>query len=268
MLEGSSSSGNIDWDDVIKKEARGINDEDLGEVQEVTQDYVLVQKGLINKEKLYIPRDLAISYNGTILIFNITAEEAKNKFLKDSEPVVSQSQIIGEGATITDDLAIIPVMAERLDVSKKAYSQEAKIIKESITDTKTTEVQLVHDELYIETRPISQEEEEEVSTAKGYQTNTSSSSSSSVQSDIPTEEEVQSDIPTEEEVQSDIPTEEEVATLFLRVEVPEVSKHPYLKEEIIVKKESITETKKISEQIRSEKVSVEGAKEEINQRKR
>ena len=244
MLEGSSSSGNIDWDDVIKKEARGINDEDLGEVQEVTQDYVLVQKGLINKEKLYIPRDLAISYNGTILIFNITAEEAKNKFLKDSEPVVSQSQIIGKGATITDDLAIIPVMAERLDVSKKAYSQDAKIIKESITDTKTTEVQLVHDELYIETRPISQEEEEEeVSTAKGYQTNTSPSSSSSSSS-----------------VQSDIPTEEEVATLFLRVEVPEVSKHPYLKEEIIVKKESITETKKITEQIRSEKVSVEGEK--------
>ena len=246
MLEGSSYSGNIDWDDVIKKEARGINDEDLGEVQEVTQDYVMVQKGLINKEKLYIPRDLAIGYNGTILIFNITAEEAKNKFLRDSEPVVSQSQVLGEGATITDDLAIIPVMAERLDVSKKAYSQEAKIIKESITDTKTTEVQLVHDELYIETRPISQEEEE-VSTAKGYQTNTSSSSSS---------------------VQSDIPTEEEVATLFLRVEVPEVSKHPYLKEEIIVKKESITETKKITEQIRSEKVSVEGAKEEIERRRR
>ena len=250
MLEGSSYSGNIDWDDVIKKEARGINDEDLGEVQEVTQDYVLVKKGVINKEKLYIPRDLAIGFNGTILIFNITAEEAKNKFLRDSEPVVSQSQVIGEGATITDDLVIIPVMAERLDVSKKAYSQEAKIIKESITDTKTTEVQLVHDELYIETRPISQEEE--VSTAKGYQTNTSSSSlvsPSSVQSDIPTEE-------------------EEVATLFLRVEVPEVSKHPYLKEEVIVKKESITETKKITEQIRSEKVSVEGAKEEIKQRRR
>jgi stress response protein YsnF len=250
MLEGSSYSGNIDWDDVIKKEARGINDEDLGEVQEVTQDYVLVKKGVINKEKLYIPRDLAIGYNGTILIFNITAEEAKNKFLRDSEPVLSQSQVSGEGATITDDLVIIPVMAERLDVSKKAYSQEAKIIKESITDTKTTEVQLVHEELYIETRPISQEEEE-VSTAKGYQTKTSSSSSS-----------VQSDIPTEEE------EEEEVATLFLRVEVPEVSKHPYLKEEIIVKKESITETKKISEQIRSEKVSVEGAKEEIKQRRR
>jgi hypothetical protein len=37
-----SNSKNIDWDDVIKKEARGSDDEDLGEVQETGQDYVLV----------------------------------------------------------------------------------------------------------------------------------------------------------------------------------------------------------------------------------
>jgi hypothetical protein len=39
LLEGSSYSGNIDWNDIIKKEAKGINNEDLGELQEVTQDY-------------------------------------------------------------------------------------------------------------------------------------------------------------------------------------------------------------------------------------
>lgn len=53
MFEGSSYSGNIDWNDILKKEAEGINNEDLGEVQEVTQDYVLVEKGVINREKFY-----------------------------------------------------------------------------------------------------------------------------------------------------------------------------------------------------------------------
>jgi hypothetical protein len=53
------SSSSIDWSDVVKKEARGSNDEDLGEVQEVGQNYVLVQKGMISKEKFYIPKDLA-----------------------------------------------------------------------------------------------------------------------------------------------------------------------------------------------------------------
>ena len=239
MFEGSSYNSRIDWNEVLKKKARGINDEILGEVRKVTQDYVLVEKGVLNKEKLYLPCDLAIGYDNNTLIFNITAEEAKNKFLRDSPPVFSQSQFMGEDATIADDLVIIPVMAERLDVSKNTYTQEAKIIKESITETKITEVPLVHDELYIETRPIS--EEEQASTAKEYQTETSS---------------VQTDIPTAEE-------EQEVATLFLRFEVPEVSKHPYLKEEIIVKKKSITQTKKISQQVRSEKVYVEGAQEEI-----
>ena len=96
MYEGSSYSGNIDWNDIVKKEARGINNEDLGEVQEVTKDYVLVEKGVINKERLYIPRDLAVGYNGTILIFNISAEDAKNKFLKHSIPVFLPSHLAGQ----------------------------------------------------------------------------------------------------------------------------------------------------------------------------
>jgi hypothetical protein len=44
------TASNIDWSEVIKKEARGSGDEDLGEVQEVGPNYVLVKKGLINKE--------------------------------------------------------------------------------------------------------------------------------------------------------------------------------------------------------------------------
>ena len=38
------NSNDFPWKETIKKEARGINDEDLGEVQEVQGNYVLVQK--------------------------------------------------------------------------------------------------------------------------------------------------------------------------------------------------------------------------------
>jgi uncharacterized protein (TIGR02271 family) len=229
MLEGSSYSGNIDWNDILKKEARGINNEDLGEVQEVTQDYVLVEKGVINRERFYIPRDLAVGYNGTILIFNISAEEANKKFLRDSPPVLSTSQFIGKDATITDDLTIVPVMAERLDITKKETSQDAKIIKESITEIKTVEVQLARDELYIETRSMANKNEQQA---------------------------------VDSSVQSDIPTQEEVVTLFLRTEVPEVLKHNHIKEEIVVKKKTSTNTESISEELRSERVSIKGEYEQ------
>lgn len=236
MFEGSSYSGKIDWNNVVKKEARGINNEDLGEVQEVTKDYVLVEKGVINKERFYIPRDMAVGYNGTILIFSISAEDAKNKFLKDSIPVFLASHLAGKA--ITDDLTIVPIMAERLGVTKKTGTQEAKITKESITEIKTNEVRLAHDELYIETKPISHKSEEQTGGNENQQ---------------------QSGKPS---VQSGIPKQEEVATLYLKVEVPEVLKHPFLREEIVVKKKMVTETKRISEQLRSERVGVEGAEYE------
>jgi hypothetical protein len=69
------SSNDIEWNDVIKKEARGINDEDLGEVQQVQGNYVLLQKGMINKEKFYIPKDQTESYDGDVLRFRFSKQE-------------------------------------------------------------------------------------------------------------------------------------------------------------------------------------------------
>src|ERR671933_333108 len=82
----NNDNNKIDWNDVIKKEARGSEDEDLGEVKETSQDYVLVQKGMINKEKFYIPKNMVESYDGSVLRFNISKEEVKNRFLRDSPP--------------------------------------------------------------------------------------------------------------------------------------------------------------------------------------
>ncbi len=231
MFKRDSYSDEIDWDEVIKKEARGTNNDSLGEVQEVTQDYILVQKGIISKEKLYIPRDFVLGYNGTILLFSISAEEAKSKFLRNSPPILSQSQFTGQNVRITDDLVIIPVLAEKLEVSKETHSEEAKVIKESITEVQTNQLSLIRDELNIETRPLT-DTQELINTEKD---------------------------PAEEPLNdSSIPSNEEVITLFLKNEVPEVSKYHYLKEEIIVKKKSVTETQKFSEELRSERVTTEG----------
>ena len=68
-------SSSIDWNDVIKKEARGINDEDLGEVQEIQDNYVLIQRGMIDKETFYIPKDQAESYDGNILKFRLSESD-------------------------------------------------------------------------------------------------------------------------------------------------------------------------------------------------
>src|SRR5919112_6408019 len=84
-------SSNIDWNDVIKKEARGLNDEHLGEVHEVTNGYILVQKGLIHKEKFYIPQVQVENYDGHILRFKLSAGEI-NRYAGDTHPASIEDQ--------------------------------------------------------------------------------------------------------------------------------------------------------------------------------
>lgn len=64
-------------EDVIKKEARGIEDEtDLGEVQEVGTEYILTKKGTIDGDKFFIPKNLVERFDGHTVWFKLTEEES------------------------------------------------------------------------------------------------------------------------------------------------------------------------------------------------
>lgn len=221
-----SNSNNIDWDDVIKKEARGSDDEDLGEVKEIDGDYVLVQKGLINKEKFYIPKNMAESYDGSVLRFNISKEEVRNRFMGDSPPVADQYPSSYENADVTEkDMANVsketdsrvPLIEERVNVSKRESTEEATVTKEPVTQTKTVEVPVTHEEVTIEKRPPKD---------RKY---------TSITSEGPVESKTEIKIP-------------------LKREEVEVKKQPYVKEEVVVKKKPVTETRQVNEEVRSETV--------------
>lgn len=73
---------NINWQEVIEKEARGIDDADLGEVQEIGNDFVLTQKGVVHKDKYHLPKNLVLRFDGHKLWFNIAKDEV-DKYKKD-----------------------------------------------------------------------------------------------------------------------------------------------------------------------------------------
>ena len=69
------TNDDIPWNQTIKKEARGIDDADFGEVQDIQGNYLLVQRGILNKEKFYIPKEQAESYEGDVLSFRFSEQE-------------------------------------------------------------------------------------------------------------------------------------------------------------------------------------------------
>ena len=57
----SSDEKNIDWDEVVKKEARGIDDADFGEVQLTIGDTVITEKGVTDKKDFTCQKALRIN---------------------------------------------------------------------------------------------------------------------------------------------------------------------------------------------------------------
>jgi hypothetical protein len=74
--EGSESTA-FNPEEIIKKEARGLGDTDLGEVQEVTGEFIVTQKGTVDKELYYIPKNLVDQFDGSTVFFTVTEEEVK-----------------------------------------------------------------------------------------------------------------------------------------------------------------------------------------------
>ena len=76
QTSGSESTA-FNPEEIIKKEARGLGDADLGEVQEVTGEFIVTQKGTIDKDVFYIPKNLVDHFDGSTVFFTVTEEEAK-----------------------------------------------------------------------------------------------------------------------------------------------------------------------------------------------
>ena len=72
-----SESTAFNPEEIIKKEARGLGDANLGEVQEVTGEFIVTQKGTVDKDVFYIPKNLVDHFDGSTVFFTVTEEEVK-----------------------------------------------------------------------------------------------------------------------------------------------------------------------------------------------
>lgn len=80
----------INWADIKKKEARGLEDLDLGEVQEIEGNDIILEKGIIDKTFYRIPKNLAINFDGHVLNLNVSEENLKKYEVESIAPSVTE----------------------------------------------------------------------------------------------------------------------------------------------------------------------------------
>ena len=225
------STDKFPWNEIIKKEARGIDDADFGEIQSVDPEYVITQKGIIDKEIFSFPTNLVQDYDGNRVLFKVTEEEARNSYMqsqnKDDYGRGIETEITTNGeslSNIAENEEVIPLKSEELDINKRVVEDEKVITKKPVKETKTVEVELNREEIEsIEKRPPSDE--------------------------------------SEGEAQNPIQTPQEIK-IPVRREEAEVTKKPYVKEEVVIKKKIVTDKKEITDEITSEELDTSNVDKE------
>jgi len=88
--EGGTSGPTILWDEMKDKKVKAIDGENLGKIEKISQNHIMVEEGLIKKKRFWIPKFLADVYDGKYIWLDINQEEIKKQYYYDEEPSSSQ----------------------------------------------------------------------------------------------------------------------------------------------------------------------------------
>lgn len=231
---------NINFNDMVGKEALGLDGLDLGKVVEIGNTFIVTQRGLIDKKKFHLPSSAVESFDGDLVKFKISDNDLasyeqfeKNNFEGYSK--FKSSDMSGKLQTT------IPLIDEKLDVSKKTIEESVKITKGPKKKTISEQINLSYDVVTLIKRPTGVDSDalKYVSSDKSIQrANLASNNKIDKNEDLPHGDNTE-------------------IIVELEREEPVITKRSYIKEEIIVKKEPVIETKTITEQVIHEQIKTD-----------
>jgi len=88
--EGGTSGPTILWDEMKDKKVKSIDGENLGKIEKISQNHIMVVEGFIKKKRFWIPKFLADVYDGKYIWLDINHEEIKKQYYYDEEPTSSK----------------------------------------------------------------------------------------------------------------------------------------------------------------------------------
>jgi hypothetical protein len=124
-----SDGPTILWEQLKGKKVKTNDGQDLGEIKEVTQDYVRLEKGVVDKDKFWIPKYVANAYDGKVLWllvssddiakgYSYTTQPAREQYVRDFETF--RSTPYGQKATYLPDFEQnIRVTGERAGIQEE-----------------------------------------------------------------------------------------------------------------------------------------------------
>ena len=88
--DGSTTGPTILWDKMKDKKVKSIDGENLGKIEKISQNHIMIEEGLRKKKRFWIPKFVVDVYDGKFVWLDIKQEEIKQRYYYDKEPASSQ----------------------------------------------------------------------------------------------------------------------------------------------------------------------------------
>ena len=238
----SQNDNKINWNEVVGKEALGENGVDFGTIKEVAGDYIVTEIGMLNKKIYHLPKSSVKYFNGVFLNFSLDESNLTTYEQKIGESALNDNSLSESPNTPTKEETSIPLISEDLQVTKNITEDNMKIVKEPVKEAKTVQIELMHEKVTIERRNVNMN-------ADTYNKGTNIGLNNNEASN-----------------QEPHKGSERAGSMYSKIEFlipikkeePVITKKSFVREEVIIKKKPVTETKTITEEIINEELTKEG----------
>jgi hypothetical protein len=96
--ESSGETLNIPWEEVIHKHVRTTDNVDIGDIETVGNEFIVVREGDVKIHHYYIPKSYITKYDGSSLWIDSPSTLVSAKFERETEPTAEEIKMMGNEA--------------------------------------------------------------------------------------------------------------------------------------------------------------------------
>ena len=98
ILQSNASDGavNIPWEEIIHKRVKTTDNVDIGDVEKVGNEFIVVREGVAKIHLYYIPKSYINNYDGSALYVDAPSGLVSAKFERDTEPTPEEIRKLSE----------------------------------------------------------------------------------------------------------------------------------------------------------------------------
>jgi len=85
-MSSISESTKSSWMDVTNESVHTSDDHDIGDIEAINRDFIVVKRGFVNIHRYYIPMSKVEGWDGHVVWLKLTEDEVKRNYERDRAP--------------------------------------------------------------------------------------------------------------------------------------------------------------------------------------